>query len=88
MKTNATTDKSKKPIVQRTLRGEVVSNKGDKTIVVSVSQTKYHPKYGKQYSTTKKYKAHDEHNTAQVGDTVAIVACRPISKDKRWRLVK
>jgi len=88
METKVTTDKSKKSTVQRTLRGVVVSDKGDKTIVVSVSQTKYHPKYGKQYTTTKKYKAHDEHNSAKVGDTVAIVACRPISKDKRWRLLK
>lgn len=68
--------------------GKVVSDKMDKTIVVAVEQTKKHPLYGKNMKMTKKFKAHDENNTAQVGDIVKIMETRPLSKDKRWRLVE
>lgn len=68
--------------------GKVVSDKMDKTIVVSVETYKKHPLYHKRIKYTKKYKAHDENNQAKVGDTVKIMETRPLSKDKRWRLVE
>lgn len=73
---------------KRQLRGVVLSNKMKKTIVVSVSSVKLHPKYKKHYKVSKKYKAHDEQQEYQVGDKVVIEACRPLSKDKAWRVVK
>jgi small subunit ribosomal protein S17 len=69
-------------------RGVVVSDKGDKTIVVKVSVTKAHPKYKKVVRRTRKFHAHDEGNTAAVGDTVRIVETRPLSKLKNWRLAE
>lgn len=67
--------------------GKVVSDKMNKTITVSV-ETKYkHPKYGKILSKTKKFMAHDETEQSGIGDTVRIMECRPLSKNKRWRLV-
>ncbi len=71
----------------RFLKGIVVSDKMDKTIVVSVSRIKKHPKYKKRYKVNKKYKAHDEKNEFKIGDKVIIKESRPISKDKRWRVV-
>lgn len=71
---------------ERKLKGVVVSNKMDKTVVVSVDRVKTHSKYKKQYTVSTKYHAHDENNQAKVGDEVEIVACRPLSKNKRWRL--
>ncbi len=68
--------------------GKVVSDKMEKTIVVSVVTYKKHSLYGKRIKYTKKFKAHDENNTAIVGDTVKIMETRPLSKDKRWRLVE
>jgi small subunit ribosomal protein S17 len=68
--------------------GKVVSDKMDKTIVVAVEEQKKHPLYGKQVLVTKKFKAHDENNTAKIGDIVKIMETRPLSKDKRWRLVE
>ncbi|MFC4765940.1 30S ribosomal protein S17 [Effusibacillus consociatus] len=68
--------------------GKVVSDKMDKTIVVAVEQNKKHPLYGKTIKVTKKFKAHDETNTAKIGDIVKIMETRPLSKDKRWRLVE
>jgi len=68
--------------------GKVVSDKMDKTIVVSVETYKKHPLYHKRIKYTKKFKAHDENNQAKVGDTVKIMETRPLSKDKRWRLVE
>jgi small subunit ribosomal protein S17 len=78
---------------QRTTRrkvrvGKVVSDKMDKTIVVSVETYRRHPLYGKRVKYTKKFKAHDELNQAKVGDIVRIVETRPLSKEKRWRLDK
>ncbi len=70
---------------QRT--GRVVSNKMQKTIVVAVESLKKHPLYKRTYKSTTKFKAHDEHNDALIGDMVRIEETRPLSKDKRWRLV-
>jgi small subunit ribosomal protein S17 len=73
---------------RRTKQGRVVSDKMDKTIVV-VSETRVpHPTYGKIVRKSVKFKAHDEQNDAKIGDTVRIMECRPLSKDKRWRLVE
>ena len=68
--------------------GKVVSDKMDKTIVVAVETYKKHDLYHKRIKYTKKFKAHDENNQAQIGDTVKIMETRPLSKDKRWRLVE
>lgn len=68
--------------------GVVTSNKMQKTITVSVEGVKYHRLYRKAMKWTKKYKAHDEENTCQIGDTVRIRETRPLSKTKRWRLVE
>jgi small subunit ribosomal protein S17 len=73
---------------RRVMQGIVSSAKMDKTIAVSVERRFAHPKYGKSVRSHKKYYAHDEGNTASVGDTVEIVATRPLSKLKRWRLVR
>jgi small subunit ribosomal protein S17 len=69
-------------------RGVVVSDKGDKTIVVKVDVIKQHPRYKKVVRSTIKFHAHDESNTAGVGDTVRIVETRPLSKTKHWRLAE
>lgn len=69
------------------LKGVVVSDKMDKTVVVTVSRFVKHPLYGKFYKISKKYKAHDENNAFKVGDKVEIVETRPISKDKRFKVV-
>jgi small subunit ribosomal protein S17 len=69
-------------------RGVVVSDKGDKTIVVKVDVIKSHPRYKKVIRRSVKFHAHDEGNTAGVGDTVRIVETRPLSKQKRWRLAE
>jgi|SRR5581483_4176192 len=69
-------------------RGVVVSDKGDKTIVVKVDVIKSHPKYKKVVRRSVKFHAHDEGNTAGIGDTVRIVETRPLSKTKRWRLAE
>ena len=68
--------------------GLVVSDKMDKTVVVAIERRVPHPIYGKMITRTKRLKAHDEANSAKVGDTVRIVETRPLSKDKRWRLVE
>jgi small subunit ribosomal protein S17 len=70
-----------------TLSGEVVSDKGNKTIVVAIHTRKTHPIYKKQYSVTKRIMAHDEKNEAKLGDEVTIAECRPISAKKRWTLL-
>ena len=67
--------------------GVVVSNKMDKTIVVVVERTVQHPLYGKRIKRTEKFKAHDETNSCNEGDLVTIMETRPLSKDKRWRLL-
>lgn len=71
---------------KRHLEGTVVSSKMDKTCIVQVTRRYRHTKYKKYVVERKKYKAHDERNEANTGDRVMIVECRPISRDKRWRL--
>ncbi|MDR0557315.1 MAG: 30S ribosomal protein S17 [Treponema sp.] len=73
---------------KREFTGVVRSDKMDKTIVVAVETTALHPLYKKYVKRTKKVKAHDEKNEAKIGDTVRVVECRPISKEKCWRLVE
>ncbi|MBS7528221.1 30S ribosomal protein S17 [Fusibacter paucivorans] len=68
--------------------GFVTSDKMDKTIVVKVEDFVRHPLYGKRVKRTKKFKAHDENNTCGIGDRVRIMETRPLSRDKRWRLVE
>ena len=74
-------------IKKRTLTGKVVSVKMAKTIVVLVERTKIHPKYQKRYKTSKRYKVHNDKGIFQLGDKVSFVECRPLSKDKRWRVL-
>lgn len=72
----------------KTLTGIVTSNKADKTITVTVTSRETHPIYGKQYTVSRKYTAHDEKNEAQEGDKVTIAEVRPISKTKSFTLVR
>ena len=74
--------------LRKTRVGRVVSNKMDKTIVVAVENNVKHPLYGKIVKKTYKLKAHDEKNECNIGDTVKVMETRPLSKDKRWRLVE
>lgn len=74
--------------ILRTLKGVVVSDKMNKTVVVAVKILKAHPRYKKRYIVTKRYKAHDEKNGCKVGDEVIIQECRPISKEKHWRILE
>ena len=71
----------------RTLTGQVVSNKMDKTIAVAIERVVRHPTYGKFVRRTTKLLAHDENNEAREGDTVSITPCRPLSRHKSWRLL-
>jgi len=73
---------------RKTRIGKVVSDKMDKTIVVAVETLVRHPLYGKSIKRTKKFKAHDENNECSVGDRVKIMETRPLSREKRWRLVE
>jgi small subunit ribosomal protein S17 len=73
---------------RKTRVGMVVSDKMEKTVVVSIERRVQHPVYGKMVRRTKKLKAHDEQNEAKTGDTVRIMETRPLSKDKRWRVVE
>lgn len=79
-------------MVERALRktrvGKVVSNKMDKTIVVAIQTSVKHPLYGKIIKRTTKLKAHDEENKCQIGDKVKVMETRPLSREKRWRLVE
>ena len=74
--------------LRKTRIGKVVSDKMDKTIVVAVENHVKHPLYGKIVKKTYKLKAHDENNECGIGDTVKVMETRPLSKDKRWRLVE
>ncbi len=81
-------DKNKKSTkIKRTLKGMVVSDKMDKTIVVLVERLKQHPRYKKRYKIHKKYKAHDQENKYKIGDKVVIQESKPISKDKKWIVI-
>ena len=77
---------AEKQSIQRVFQGQVVSNKGDKSITVTVVRYERHPVYGKYIKRTLKCHAHDENNECNIGDTVRIVQSRPISKTKTWRL--
>ena len=74
--------------MRKTRLGRVVSDKMQKTVVVALERRVAHPVYGKMVTHTKKVKAHDEENSAKAGDLVRIAETRPLSKDKRWRLVE
>lgn len=73
---------------KKVFTGKVVSDKMDKTITVLISRRTLHPIYQKYVTKTKKLKAHDEEQTAKIGDTVKVIECRPISKDKCWNLLE
>lgn len=81
---NARTVKSNKKI----FTGRVVSDKMDKTVVIAVTSRKMHQLYKKYLTQTKKFKVHDENNDAHVGDKVRVIESRPLSKEKRWRLLE
>ena len=68
--------------------GQVISNKMDKTVVVNIIQIKSHPRYNKPMKFNKYFKAHDEHNSCEVGDKVVIIESKPYSKTKKWRVSK
>jgi small subunit ribosomal protein S17 len=72
---------------KRRIAGVVVNNKMSKTLVVKVTHSKFHPKYRKQYVVSKKYKVHDGKALAKIGDQIVFEECRPLSKDKKWRLI-
>jgi len=72
----------------RFLKGVIVSDKMDKTVVVLVNRYKEHPKYKKRYKVSKKYKADDQKNEYKIGDKVIIQETRPISRDKKWKVIK
>ena len=74
--------------IRKTRIGVVVSDKMDKAVVVSLSTRVRHPLYGKIVNRTSKIKAHDEENACGIGDTVEMMECRPLSKDKHWRVVR
>lgn len=82
-----TNKQQEKTVLRRRLNGTVVSDRMDKTVVVVVDQVRVHPRYGKRYRVTKRYKAHDEDNQFKAGDAVSIEAIRPLSKEKRWTVV-
>jgi small subunit ribosomal protein S17 len=75
-------------MAKKQLKGIVVSDKMQKTAVVNVERIKEHPKYKRRYKIHKKYKAHDENKEYHVGDNVVIEECNPISRDKKWKVIK
>ena len=79
-------NKEQKKIIKK-FQGVVISDKMDKTRVVKIDRVKRHEKYHKSYIVSKKYKVHDERNQYKEGDKVTFVECRPLSKDKRWRVL-
>jgi small subunit ribosomal protein S17 len=81
-------EQAKKVPHKKILTGTVVSDKMDKTIVVKVSELSRHPLYGKIIRKSKKVKAHDEKNDCHVNDVVRVIECRPLSKEKCWRLLE
>lgn len=73
---------------KKILKGTVVSNKMQKTVVVAITSLKEHPKYKRRYRMTKRYKAHNEKGEYQIGDIVIMQECKPMSKDKKWKVIK
>ena len=86
--TDMTNEQATERNARKSRTGIVVSDKMQKTVVVAIERRVPHPVYGKMVTRTKRLKAHDEENSAKVGDTVRIVETRPLSKDKRWRVVE
>jgi len=80
-------NKKEEKKAKRYMEGVVVSDKADKTVVVAVVTLKAHPKYLKRYLSTKRYKAHDPENRFKIGDKLKIIEIRPISKDKKWKVI-
>lgn len=78
-------DKNKK--IRKVFEGIVVSDKMKKTLVVRVERMKLHPKYKKRYRVSRKFKVHDEKEQFKVGNKVSFIECRPLSKEKRWRVL-
>ena len=74
-------------MARRKLTGIIISDKMQKTVVVQVERIKEHPKYKRRYKVHKKYKAHDDKGEYKLGDRVVIEECRPVSKDKKWKVV-
>ena len=87
MTATAANQADKKELISRKFTGIVVSDKSAKTIVVKVEAVKIHPKYQKRYTVSRNYKVHDENNKFKTGDKVTFVECRPLSRDKRWRVI-
>lgn len=85
---NTSTTSGEERTARKLRTGLVVSDKMQKTVVVQIVRRMPHPVYGKMVTRSKRLKAHDEENSAKVGDTVRIMETRPLSKDKRWRLVE
>jgi len=75
-------------MAKKQLTGTVISNKMQKTVVVEVERLKEHPKYKRRFKVAKKYKAHNEKEECKIGDKVMIEECRPLSKEKKWRVIK
>ena len=73
--------------IRRKFKGIVVSDISDKTIIVRIDRVKLHSKYLKRYKVSKKFKVHDPRNKYKIGETVEFIECRPLSKDKRWRVI-
>ncbi len=88
MSSHASQNPEIKAPIRREFVGVVTSDKGDKSITVRIDKQKLHPRYKKVMRLSKKLHAHDERNDANVGDKVRVVACRPMSKTKTWRLVE
>jgi len=88
MKKNDNKKTEVKKVMQRQFEGTVLSKSGDKTVRVLVKTIKMHAKYKKQFSVSNKFAVHDEKMEAKTGDVVSFVECRPLSKTKKWRLVK
>ena len=79
--------KELKTVIRKKFNGVVVGDKMDKTIVVRVDRVKKNLKYGKRYTASRKYKVHDSKNKFKIDDKVNFIECRPLSKDKRWRVI-
>lgn len=77
----------KKKKIKKIFRGTVVSDKMKKTLVVKVERIKLHPKYQKRYKVSNRFKVHDEKEKCKVGDIINFIECRPLSKEKRWRVL-
>ena len=84
---NKNDQSTKRKTIKRKFNGVVVSDKMDKTRAVVVTTVRVHPKYHKRYKINKKYKVHDEKNQYKVGDKVRFIECRPLRKDKKWRVI-